>query len=317
MPLRLTFILKLLLALALVPLFSACGVFTDMVRDNELSVPLLNSPDFLSPAKLRAGILPFQDQVTANPETGPNLARLMTEEYEDNGNLLMVPAAEVKRYVDLMGIRSPITAEQAVQICRDLNLNLVMEGTLAHIGQSQVRSGWRRLFRWFSNQQVYVEAILYLNAFDPSDGTIITSRAAESRIKVGRAPERGVMGEMQRYQLTQEDIEDSLDEALEGLYMRSLEGLRVFPFKAPIISTQGDTATINFGSEVRLRRGQEFAVLSLGDQVINPIGRVYNVPGAPAALLKVQSVSEGSTTLTIVRGTVRPGDFIQSWKFND
>jgi hypothetical protein len=304
--------------LAFLPLFflGGCGVFTDMVRDNELKVPFLNSPGFESPGRLRAGIIPFDTQIDLGTgEAGPNIARLVSLEFARNRNLLMVDSEVMRNYVNSRGIKSPITPEEAVSICRDLNLNLVMDGTIAHIGQHQVRTGWRRLFRWFTNQQIYIEAILSLTAYDPEDGSVISSRAGESRIRIGRAPERGVYGESERYKPTQEEIEESLDEAIEFLYLRSLEGLKVFPFKARIVAVDGNKATINFGRDVKLKRKAEFARLSKTETITNAVDISYTIPGPPEAKLRVESVSDGEAVLTILEGTVRPGDFIQSWRF--
>ncbi|MDR2350575.1 MAG: hypothetical protein LBF41_08175 [Deltaproteobacteria bacterium] len=318
MSFTLTRIPLFLLALAAPLLFSGCGVFTDMVRDNEVSVPFLNSPSFMSPAKLRVGVMPFQaQQDLGTPETGAAIAKLVSEEFSRNGNLVMVPPERVKAYADAAGMSSPITPGEAVRICRDLNLNLVMDGTFANLGQHQVRSGWRRLFRWFTNQQIYIEAILSLTAYDPADGSVITSRAGESRIRVGRAPRQSVYGAAGTYNPTQEDIEESLDEAINFLYLRSLEGLKVFPFKARVISVLGDKATINFGSDVKLKRKTDFALLSTSETLVSAINVSYDIPGAPLARLRVDSVDKDRATLTILDGTVSPGDIVQSWDFRD
>jgi hypothetical protein len=303
---------------SLIPLLSGCGVFTDMVRDNELKVPLLNSPGFNSPARLRAGVLPFDAQIDLGTgEAGSGIARLVSEEFAQNRNLLMVDPKILQDYANSRGIKSPITPEEAKEICRDLNLNLVFDGTIAHIGQHQVRTGWRRLFRWFTSQQIYIEAILSLVAYDPEDGSVLSSRAGESRIRIGRAPERGVYGENERYKPTQEEIEESLDEAIEFLYLRSLEGLKTIPFKAQVKTVSGDKATISFGTDVKLKRKTDFAKLTTAETITNAVGVSYSIPGPPEARLRVDSVSEGEAVLSILSGVVRPGDFIQSWRFDD
>jgi hypothetical protein len=288
-----------------------------MVRDNELSVPILNSPSFVSPARLRAGVLPFETRFDVGaPNAGASIAELVTEEFSRNRHILMVPAKDIRTYAEARGIVSPITPEQAVTICRDLNLNLIMDGSLANMGQHQVRTGWRRLLRWFSNQQVYIEAILSITAYDPIDGSVITSRAGESRIRLGRAPKKDAFGADERVVVDQKSIEESLDEAISFLYLRSLEGLKVFPFKARIVSVEGNQAKINFGNNVKLKKKTEFAVLSKSDTIVNTINVPYTIPGPPTALLRVTSVSQNDSTLTIESGTVSPGDVIQSWEFD-
>jgi hypothetical protein len=307
--------LTALLAIALPALLSGCGVVTDYIRDNEYNVPFLGNMDFKSPARLRAGILPLDDQIGLGPaDAGEHLARIISEVFADeNSELLMVDPAVMAEYARARGLSHPLTPEQAVEACRDLNLNFVMGGAAAHYGQSQVRSGWRKLMRWFTSQQQYVQVLLTLRAYDPSDGTVVTSRSFESRIHAGRAERLGPMGEQTVYRPTQEIIEESLDEAIMGVYTRAMEGIRAFPFKARVVSVSGGRAEIAFGRNVGMPRGARFVKLSHLEDIENDIQVVYSVPGAPSARLTVADVQADTATLAVDEGSVQPGDFIQSW----
>jgi hypothetical protein len=308
---RLTLILLVPLALAL----GGCGVVTDFVKDNELNVPFLNNPDFESPVRLRVGVIPFEDQaLIGGSEVGPNMARLVAEEFERNDNLLVVDVNSVKEYVDSRGFRYPLTPEEAMEIGRDLNLNVVIEGAISHVGEHQQRTGWRKLVRWVTDKSQFVDGILLIRAYDPSDGTVITSRSSESNIRVGSAEEPEFDGTVNQFKPNQEEIEETLDDALEAIYYRSLDGLRALPFKATVTSADGDTATINFGENVRMRRGLDFVLLSYPETITSDVvGYTYYIPGAPVARLKVESVSDRSATLKVTEGSVSLGDVIQSW----
>jgi hypothetical protein len=306
--------LAALLALPLLALAAGCGVITDFAHDNEYDIPFFNNMSLTSPAKLRVGIIPIEDQIGLGPsDIGEQLARLITETFADNDDLLMVDPAQMASYSRGRGLSHPLTPEQAMSVARDLNLNVVIEGAAAHYGQSQVRSGWRKLARWFTDQQQYVQMLLSLRAYDPSDGTVVTSRAFESRIHVGDAEPRGSMGEQIIYKPSQEVIEESLDEAIEGVYRRSMDGLRTFPFKARVISVSGGRAEIGFGQDVRMPRGARFVKLSHLEDIVNDIQVTYRVPGAPSARLTVTDVNADTSYLSIEEGSVEVGDFIQSW----
>jgi hypothetical protein len=303
------------IALPIIGLLSGCGVVTDFIHDNEYNIPIIGNMGLISPAKLRIGIIPLEDQIGLGPaDAGEHLARLITEVFADNGDLLMVDAAEMARYAQGRGFAHPLTPEQAQEICRDMNLNIVMEGAAAHYGQSQVRQGWRKLARWFTDQQQYVEILLSIRAYDPSNGTVVTSRSFESQIHIGDAEPRGAMGELAVFKPTQEEIEESLDEAIDGLYLRSMDGIRNFPFKAAVVSVSGNTAEINFGRNVDMPTGATFVKLSHLEDIENDIQVVYSVPGAPSARLTVASVEGDKSYLTIESGSVQVGDFIQSWE---
>jgi hypothetical protein len=308
--------LRALLFLPLLGLLSGCGVVTDFIHDNEYNIPFLGNMDFQSPARLRIGIIPLEDQIGLGPaDAGEHLARLITEVFaEENDDILMVDAARVAEYARSRGYAHPLTPEQAIEICRDLNLSLVMEGAAAHYGQSQVRMGWRKLIRWFTDQQQYVQVLLTLRAYDPSDGTVVTSRSFESTIHVGDSEPRGVLGEQAVYRPSQEVIEESLDEAIEGIYLRSLDGLKAFPFKARVMAVSGDTAEIAFGKDVDMPRGATFVKLSHLEDIENDIQVVYSIPGAPSARLTVRQVADDTSILSVDSGTVEVGDFIQSWE---
>ncbi|MDR1080268.1 MAG: hypothetical protein LBQ79_04750 [Deltaproteobacteria bacterium] len=311
--------LAALLALPLALVTAGCGVVTDFVHDKEYDIPFLGKFDFVSPAKLRVGILPLEDQIGLGPaDAGEHLSRLITEIFSQRSELLMVDAASVADYARGRGFKHPLTQEQAVEICRDLNLNFVMGGAAAHYGQSQVRSGWRKLARWFTDQQQYVEVLLTLRAYDPADGTTVTSRSFESRIHVGDAEPRGAMGEQTVYKPSQEIIEESLDEAIDGVYVRSLDGIMAIPFKAKVIAISGGRAEISFGQDVRMPRGAKFVKLSLLEDIQNDINVTYHVPGAPTVRLTVDEVDSATSYLTIDDGAdnLHVGDFIQSWRLD-
>jgi hypothetical protein len=295
---------------------SSCGVVTDFVKDNELNIPFLNNPDFESPVKLRMGVIPFQDQaLIGGPEVGPNMSKLVSDLFAQNKNIIVVSTDDVRNYVEGRGIVFPITPEEAMEIGRDLNLNVVVEGARSHVGEHQQRTGWRKLFRWFTSKSQFVDGILLIRAYDPADGTVITSRSSESNIRVGSAPKPASDGSVATYKPEQEDIEETLDEALDAIYMRSLDGLRALPFKAMINNADGNTVSIGYGANVGMKKGMKFVLLSHPETITSDfVGYTYYLPGPPIAHLTVDSVSERSATLTVNDGTVALGDMIQSWR---
>ncbi|MDR2339188.1 MAG: hypothetical protein LBF40_03510 [Deltaproteobacteria bacterium] len=307
--------MAMLMAAAMTLALPGCGVVTDFVKDNELNVPFLNNPDFESPVKLRLGVLPFEDQaLIGGPEVGPNMARLVSEEFQKNDHILVVDPATVREYVEGRGLRYPVTPQEAMEIGRDLNLNVVVEGALSHVGEHQQRTGWRKLFRWFTDKSQFVDGILLIRAYDPANGTVITSRSSESNIRVGSAADPDIDGRVTPYKPQQEDIEESLDEALELIYYRSLDGLRALPFKAMVSASDGENVTIGYGQNVGMRRGMKFALMSNPEVIVSDIvGYTYNLPGPPIARLTVESVSDRTATLKVNEGTVAIGDIIQSW----
>ncbi|MDR1038662.1 MAG: hypothetical protein LBR80_00555 [Deltaproteobacteria bacterium] len=308
--------LAALFALPLICIAAGCGALTDFANDNEYSIPFLGDMTFVSPARLRGGIIPIEDQIGLGPaDAGEHLSRLITDVFKQRYQLLMVDSAVMARYAQGRGFSHPLTPEQAMQICRDLNLNFVMEGAAAHYGQSQVRSGWRKLMRWFTDQQQYVQVLLTLRGYDPSDGTVVTSRSYESRIHVGDVEPRDDLGEQTVFRPSQEVIEKSLDEAIEGVYMRSMDGLKALPFKAQVVSISGNRAQINFGRDVKMRRRLKFVKLSHLEDIENDIQVTYHVPGRPTARLTTVEVQDDLTYLTIDDGTVNVGDFIMSWNY--
>ncbi|MDR2405273.1 MAG: hypothetical protein LBE27_02770 [Deltaproteobacteria bacterium] len=313
----LTRLLLLITISVSISILSACGVVTDYARDNELDLPIIGQ-SFESPVRLRVGIIPFEDQaLLGSSEAGTNMARLVGLEFKDNPNLLVVDPEDVRKYVEGRGITFPITPEQAMQIGRDLNLNVVMEGAISHVGEHQQRTGWRKLFRWFTDKSQFVDGILLIRAYDPSDGTVITSRSSESNIRVGAAAEPDFDGTLEEFKPNQEEIEASLDDALDNIYYRSLDGLRALPFKAMVKSADeaNSKVTIGYGANVGIRKGMRFVLLSYPETITSDfVGYTYYIPGPPIAHLRVESVTDKSATLKVNDGTVALGDMIQTFK---
>ena len=304
------------LAVASLALWTGCGVVTDFARDNQIHFGSIGLRDFDSPAKLRVGILPFRDEVgLGTPEAGPNLANLMTERFAENSNLVMIPPAEVARAFANTGWNpaEELTAEQAVELGRILEANVIMEGAISQVDQRALQLGWRRLARFFTKQRTYLDAVLSLRAFDTENGLVITSRAGEGTHKVGKYESDPFATDKALPPPDQESIETGLDLAIDDAYYRSLDGLSYTPFKARVVDRSGSTVRIDFGSDVGLKKGWTFAALTTAETITSRIDYQYAIPGPAKARLVVAEVSDHSATLEIKDGEVSVGDFIQTW----
>lgn len=304
------------LAALLIAGFSGCGVFSDYARDHQLHIGSLGLQDFVSPAKLRVGILPFRDEVgLGTPEAGPNLAVLMTERFSDNSNLIMIPPSEVARAFAATGWdpAEELSGEQATELGRILEANIIMEGSISQVDQRQMRVGWRRLARFFTSQSTYLEAVLSLRAFDTSNGLVITSRAGEGTHKVGRYDPDPFATDQRLPPPDQESIETGLDLAMDDLYYRSLDGLSYTPFKAPVVVKDGSSVRIDFGADVGIKKGWDFMALSVHEIVTSRIDYSYEIPGPAKCRLRVTEVGDSYAILEIREGDVSVGEFVQIW----
>jgi hypothetical protein len=304
------------MAIFSISLWTGCGVVTDFARDNQLHFGSIGLKDFVSPAKLRVGILPFRDEVgLGTPEAGPNLAVLMTDRFAENSNLVMIPPAEVARAFASTGFdpMEELTSEQAVELGRILEANVIMEGAISQIDQVQLRKGWRRIARFFTKQRTYLDAVLSLRAFDTENGLVITSRAGEGTYTVGKYESDPFATDRAIPPPSQEAIETGLDLAIDDAYYRSLDGLSYTPFKARVIDRTGDTVRIDFGRDVGIKKGLKFAALTTQEIVTSRIDYQYAIPGPAKCRLVVSEVGDRTATLQIKDGDVFEGEFIQSW----
>ncbi|MDR0355827.1 MAG: hypothetical protein LBJ64_08865 [Deltaproteobacteria bacterium] len=304
----------LVLAFLLATLNSGCGVFTDLARDNNFHIGSLGLLDFVSPVKLRVGILPFRDEVgLGTPEAGPNMAVLMSDRFAENNNVVVVSPNEVAQTARAMGWtgHEPLTPEMAMELGRQLRLNVVMDGAISQIQEQTQRRGWRRLVRFFTNQQQYIDTVLTLVAFDSATGLVISARAGESSYKMGQS-ESDPFAASSDSAITQQSIEQGLDLAIEDTYFRTLDGLAYTPFKAMVVVADGSYAEIPFGRNVGIRRGLELVSLSAQETLTSSIDISYVIPGAAKARLRVTEVGEDSSKLEIYEGSVYTGEFIQT-----
>ncbi|MDR2142229.1 MAG: hypothetical protein LBR11_10670 [Deltaproteobacteria bacterium] len=299
---------------ALFVLLSGCGVFHDFARDNQIRLFSLGVAGFISPVKLKVAVAPFADEVgMGTPEAGPNMARLIAEEFGSHSELLVIPTEEVAKAVAIRGYTHPLTPEQIIQLGRDLNVNVIIDGAISQVDQHHQRKGWRRIIRYFTSQQHYVEAMLLVTLYDTSNGVVLASRANSATYKVGK-DERDPFAKSDETPPPQEAIEQSLDMAIEEAFYRSVDGLAALPFKAPVIERVSEkSVAIAFGTEVGMSRGTEFVYLPTQEVLTNAINVSYQIPGAPKAHLKVAEVSPGRSVLEIVDGEVNLGEYVETW----
>ncbi|MDR0549052.1 MAG: hypothetical protein LBI10_06560 [Deltaproteobacteria bacterium] len=298
-------------------LLTGCGVFHDFAKDNQIHLFSLGEASFVSPVKLKIAVVPFADEVGLGAtEAGPNIARLVAEEFGRHGQLTVMPAGEVARAMAIRGYSNPLTPEQVIQLGRDLNANVIIDGAISQVDQHSRRKGWRKIVRYFTSQQKYVEAMLLVTAYDATNGVVLAARANSATYKVGAEEPRDFLETSNEPPPPpQEAIEQSLDMAIEEAYYRTLDGLAALPFKAQITEVVGDkTVAIAFGSEVGLSRGVEFAYLPTQEVLTNAINVPYQIPGAPKAHLRVAEVSLGRSILEVIDGSVHPGEIIETWE---
>jgi hypothetical protein len=272
--------------------------------------------EFVSPVKLKVAVVPFADEVgLGTAEAGPNMANLITQEFSRHGNLATIPAGEAARAMQIRGYAYPLNSERIIQLGRDLNVNVIIAGAISQVDQHTQRKGWRKIIRYFTKQQKYVEAMLLLTAYDASNGVVLAARANSAIHKVGSVSRDPFETPEDDPPPSQQSIEVTLDKAIAEAYYRALDGLAALPFKAQITEFVGEkTVAIAFGSEVGMKRGIRFAYLPTQEVLTNAINVSYQIPGAPKAHLTVVEVSEGRSVLEINDGEVRPGEYIVTWE---
>ena len=295
---------------------AGCGAVIDMAEDNEWRWGFFGKVDFISPVKLKIGVVPFADEVGLGASgAGSNLARLMSDEMAKDYHLVVVPVEQVEAAMAIRGYTSPLTPPQAAEIGSDLRVNALVLGSLSEVKKYNVRKGWRRLARFVTEQREYVDAVLAVSAVDSTTGIILVSRANTGEFDGGSGNKDFFeAGDRTGHAPSQEALENSLDDALKESYYRTLTGLAALPFKARVLSVQGGEVSIGFGSDVGLRKGHKFVKLEVEQVVTNSIGDSYQIMGAPVARLMVTQVGDNAAALEIKEGYVAPGDIIQAVK---
>ena len=121
-----------------------CGAVIDYARDNELRWGFLNSPSFVSPARLKVGVFPFQDSVGLGaPGAGLNLARMLSEELAKNSNLVVAPVEKMAAALSAWDYEEQLTPASLARIGSELGLNAVVLGSVSEISTYSQRKGWR------------------------------------------------------------------------------------------------------------------------------------------------------------------------------
>lgn len=304
--------LKMILLPALL-LLAGCGAVIDMANDEEWRWGTFGNVDFVSPVKLRVGVVPFTDEVGLGAsEAGTNLAALMAEELAKDDRLVVVPVDKVQEAMASLGYFGTLTPKQTAELGTALRLNAVVVGGVSEVKKYSLRKGWRRAARIFTEQHQYVNAVLAVSAVDAQTGIILVSRANTGEYDGGTGEKDLLEAGGGVDKPSQEALETSLDDALKESFYRTRQGLATLPFKVVVASAGGGEATINFGADVGLKKGTVFSKLEVVDTITNTIGETYQVMGAAVARLKVTAVNDASATLEVVEGTVSSGDIIQA-----
>ncbi|MEW5734059.1 MAG: hypothetical protein AB1921_04345 [Thermodesulfobacteriota bacterium] len=105
--------------------------------------------------------------------------------------------------------------------------------------------------------------------------------------------------------------EDVLTDLAEDAADQAFEALSELPWSCQVLSVDGETVTLSAGADAGLTTYITLNVHSRGEEMPGKKGRVYLVPGAKSATVRVTSVSEKTATAQLLSGNpVNPGDWV-------
>ena len=134
-----------------------------------------------------------------------------------------------------------------------------------------------------------VEVSLLINAFDVIDGTLVLTHLEARKIKIS-GDDLEVEGNPPK--IDEEKLEKALSRMVEDQAEIITEGLREQPWRGKVVSAEGESITINAGTDVGLTKDVVFEVFEMGDAIRSASGRNFYLLTQKVGEIKTVNVME-------------------------
>lgn len=154
-----------------------------------------------------------------------------------------------------------------------------------------------------------VEVSLLINAFDVIDGTLFLTHLEARKIKIS-GDDLEVEGNPQK--IDEEKLEKALSRIVEDQAETITEGLREQPWRGKVVSAEGETITINAGTDVGLTNDVVFEVFEIGEAIRSASGRNFYLLGQKVGEIKTVNVMQSRASAVPLSGKqFRAGQIIK------
>ena len=168
----------------------------------------------------------------------------------------------------------------------------------------------RKIGIWpFRLMRHHVEVSLLINAFDVIDGTLFLTHLEARKIKIS-GDDLEVEGNPQK--IDEEKLEKALSRIVEDQAETITEGLREQPWRGKVVSAEGETITINAGTDVGLTNDVVFEVFDMGEAIRSASGRTFYLMGQKVGEIKTVNVMQSqASAVPLGEGQFRAGQIIK------
>ncbi len=295
----------IILSVCFYPAISGCILWQRGTSDSLNQIELNQAA-----LKKRVAVMPFQNNTdVGTAELGRRISSAIAEKLANTGKIIVVPRKEVEAYMSARGILLPLTQNTAMLVGRGLKLNAVVTGAISGIDVISKRTGWRILIPILKKQE-YISASLVTRLIDVENGTFLMAEAGTGDTAHGTTEDLEWIGSSKHETLSQEDVNRSLNLAIDSLTRSLLETLIRAPWKGFIKSVSRSTATIYAGKDVGVKPGDRFVVYDVAEKITNVVGKTYLIPGKIKATLEVTRVMDNISEAKIISGQVLAGDAV-------
>ena len=263
-------------------------------------------------SKVRVAVMNFYNNSTSGywgDRLGSAAADELATQLVRSGRFSVIERRELEAILaeQDFGASGRVTASSAAQIGQVLGAQLMITGSITQFSVESKRGGIGGIGGRFTE----AESVVDVRVVNTVTSEILVVAEGKGKKRLGGIHVNNVSFEQDfDAGLAQEALRPAIEEAVEEIVgqAQSFQGLKPVMPPASIVGTRGDDCYIDRGENFGVTVGQQFAVMSVVDEIKDAQGNVLDRITDRVGLLEVTRVLGQSAVCRLVEGTAAEGD---------
>ena len=246
-----------------------------------ISFMLVNSISVFAQAKKRVAVFAFEDKTehrwrwwTGQP-VGEGMADMLTTELVKSGKYQVIERQAIQKIMQeqQLGQTGAVTTQSAAKVGQLLGVELAIIGSVTEFGykKSDIGGFLKKKGLGLGIQSASAVVGIDVRFVNTNTGEILAAdNVRKQKTKKGLRIDTRQLSFKNRKQFDDSIVGKATREAIKEI-MTKLEGqLTNMPWQAKVVKATGNTVYINAGAESGVKVGDEFAIFTKGEELIDP-----------------------------------------------
>jgi len=270
--------------------------------------PDIKSEALAGDLKKRLAVVDFIDKTDyGKGRLGIAAADILEGELQRSDKFTMVSHSGMDEVLNLqaVGQSGVLDASTAVQAGRLVGANAIVNGSVSEFG---IKKSGVSVPGIIGTRTLVARAVVDIHLIDGTTGVILLSETGEGTAETTATKILNI-GDEGTYDETLAG--KALRGAIQSLVGKIVARMETVPWQGYVLSAEGGMVWITGGQDLGMRKGMQFNVTTLPQQVAAPNGKVYAIPGRTKGALRIVDVMPDISQASLLQGDASKNDLVR------